>query len=352
MTVARPPAASASAARLLAATRGEPTDATPVWFMRQAGSVVPAYRELRERRSVLEIARTPELCAQVSVLAAETFDTDGAVMFADVLLPLGPMGVEFELAAEGPVIANPIRSAADVDRLRPLEPEADAGFVLEAIRLVRSDLGERRAVVGLAGGPFTLAAYLVEGGAARDYVRTRAFLHAEPVVFGRLLDLLADATGVYLAAQARAGAQVVQLFDTHAAQLDPATYDAVVTPRVRRILDAVPAGTATVHFAINSGALLPRLAAAGGDVIGVDHRQSLAAAWSTIGHDRPIQGNLDGARLLAGWEATRSGADAILEEAAGRPGHVFNLGHGVAPGTDPGLLAGLTAYVRERSRRA
>ncbi len=338
--------------RLLAAARGEPADATPVWFMRQAGSVVPGYRELRARRSVLEIARTPELCAQVSVLAAETLDTDAAVMFADVLLPLAPMGVEFELTADGPVVANPIRSADDIERLRPLEPETDAGFVLEAIRLVRGELGERRAVVGLAGGPFTLAAYLIEGGAARDYALTRAFLYREPDAFGRLLDRLADATGAYLAAQARAGAHVVQLFDTHAGQLDPATYAAVVAPRVRRILAAVPAGTPTIHFAIHSAAILPALAAAGGDVVGIDHRQSLAAAWAVIGPGRAIQGNLDGARLLAGWDATRAAADVILDEAAGRPGHIFNLGHGVSPGTDPGLLRELAVHVRERSRLA
>lgn len=340
------------AARMLGAARGEAVDATPVWFMRQAGSVVPAYRAMRERWSVLEIARTPELCAEATLAAVDAFGTDAAVMFADVLLPLGPMGIEFELATDGPVIANPIRSRADLDRLRPLDADADAGFVLEAIRQVRRAVGDSRAVVGLAGGPFTLAAYLVEGGAARDYVRTRAFLHADPEAFGRLLDRLADATGAYLAAQVRAGAHIVQLFDTHAAQLDPATYAAVVAPRTRRVLEAVAAaGTApSIHFVIHAGALLPAMAAAGGDVIGIDHRQALADARRTLGQDRPVQGNLDPARLLAGWDATRAGADQILD-AAGERGHIFNLGHGVAPGTDPGLLRALVDHVHERSQR-
>ncbi len=337
--------------RMLAAARGEPVDRTPVWFMRQAGSVVPAYRRMRERWSVLEIARTPELCAEATLAAAETFGTDAAVMFADVLLPLGPMGVEFELTTDGPVIANPVRSAADVSRLRRIDPEADAGFVLQAIRHVRRAMGGSRAVVGLAGGPFTLAAYLVEGGASRDYVKTRAFMHADPVAFGSLLDLLADVTGAYLAAQSRAGADLVQLFDTHAGQLDPATYAAVVAPRTRRVLDAVPSETPTIHFAIHAGSLLPEMAAAGGDVIGIDHRQSLAHARTVLGSNRAVQGNLDSARLLAGWEAVRSGADAILA-AAGDRGHIFNLGHGVAPETDPGLLGALAAHVHERSQRA
>lgn len=344
-------AAMTGAARMVAAARSQPVDMTPVWFMRQAGSVVPAYRAMRERHSVLEIARTPELCAQATLAAADAFGTDAAVMFADVLLPLGPMGVEFELATEGPIIANPIRSAADVDRLRPLDPEADAGFVLEAIGLVRRSQGESRAVIGIAGGPFTLAAYLVEGGAARDYVRTRAFLHADPVGFGRLLDRLADATGAYLAAQVRAGAHLVQLFDTHAAQVDPDTYAAVVAPRVRRVLDAVAGAAPSIHFVIHAGAILPAMAAAGGDVVGIDHRQSMAAARRTLGPDRPVQGNLDPARLLAGWDATRAGADAVLAT-AGPVGHIFNLGHGVAPGTDPGLLRALTDHVHERSQRA
>jgi uroporphyrinogen decarboxylase len=340
------------AERMLAAARGDLADATPAWFMRQAGSVLPAYRAMRERWSVLEIARSPDLCAAATLAAADAFGTDAAVMFADVLLPLGPMGIEFELATQGPVIANPVRTAEDVDRIRPLDPGTDAGFVLEAIRLVRAELGDARAVVGLAGGPFTLAAYLVEGGAARDYVRTRAFLHADPGAFGRLLDRLADATGAYLAAQVRAGAHLVQLFDTHAAQLDPETYARVVAPRTRRVFDAVAAaGSApAIHFAIHAGALLPALAAAGGDVIGIDHRQSLAEARRTLGPDRPVQGNLDPARLLAGWDATRDGADAVLD-AAGPRGHIFNLGHGVAPETDPGLLRALVDHVHERSQR-
>ena len=338
--------------RFLAACRRQPVDATPVWYMRQAGAVLPGYRALRERYSVREIATTPELAAQVSVMAAETLDTDAAVMFADILLPLGAMGVTFELTTDGPVVANPIRTAADVDRLRPLVAEEGAAFVLDAVRLVRHALAGRRAVVGIAGGPFTLAAYLVEGGAARDYVRTRAFMYAEPAAFGRLLALLADATIAYLAAQVRAGAQALQLFDTHAGQLDPATYVEAVAPHMRRIFASLPPEAPTIHFAIHTGALLAELAGTGGDVIGVDHRQGLDAAWATIGAGRGMQGNLDGARLLAGWSAAQSGADAVLAAAGGRPGHIFNLGHGIAPGTDPGLLAELAPYVRERSRTA
>ena len=340
--------------RFLAACRREPADATPIWFMRQAGRCLPGYRAMRERHSVLEIATTPELCAEVSLMPVAELDVDAAVMFADIMLPLRPMGVELELTLDGPVIAQPIRTAADVARLRTIEPAEDVGFLLEAIRLVRRELDGRRAVVGIAGGPFTLAGYLIEGGASRDFLRTRTLMHADPATFQRLLALLAEVVASYLIAQADAGAQVLQLFDSWVGAIGPADYAASVAPHVRRIFETLQAArpdVPTIHFAAASGALLGSMAEVGGDVIGVDHRTSLAAAWATIGPDRAIQGNLDAARLLAGWETTRAGADAVLAEAGGRPGHLFNLGHGIAAETDPGILAALVNHVRERSQR-
>jgi uroporphyrinogen decarboxylase len=337
--------------RFLRACRREPVDATPVWFMRQAGRSFAAYRSLRERYGILELAKTPDLCAEVTLMPIRELGVDAAVLFADIMLPLEPMGVDLRIEPEvGPIIDRPIRSAADVEALRPFDP-AGVSFTLDAIRLVRRELDGKAAMIGFSGAPFTLACYLIEGRPSRDYAIAKAFMYREPAAWHDLMDRLSTMVVAYLRAQVEAGADVVQLFDTWVGGLGPADYAALVQPHVRRIfagLNAVP----SIHFGTGNAALLELMADAGGDVIGIDHRMSLAEAWRRVGPDRGVQGNLDAARLLAGWEATEAGARAVLDEADGRVGHVFNLGHGVLPGTDPALLRRLVDFVHEQTSRA
>jgi uroporphyrinogen decarboxylase len=337
--------------RFLAALRHEQPDATPVWFMRQAGRALADYRALRERHPIMTLAKTPELCAKVTLMPVRTFGVDAAVLFADIMLPLEPMGVSLEIQPDvGPIIHNPIRSAADVDRLRLIEPAEDVGFVMDAIRLVRGELAGKQAVIGFSGSPFTLACYLIEGRPSRDYAVAKAFMYREPAAWHALMSKLAEVVIRYLNSQVAAGAQVLQLFDSWVGALAPADYVAFVQPHVARIFAAVR-GAPIIHFGTGTAALLELMADAGGDVIGVDARQSLDLAWSRIGFERGIQGNLDATRLLAGWDATREGALDVLRRAANRPGHIFNLGHGVLPETDPALLARLVDLVHVESAR-
>ncbi|MEO6059618.1 MAG: uroporphyrinogen decarboxylase [Candidatus Limnocylindria bacterium] len=337
--------------RFLAALRHQQPDATPVWFMRQAGRALADYRALRERYAILTLAKTPDLCAEVTLMPVRTFGVDAAVLFADIMLPLEPMGVSLEIQPDvGPIIHNPIRSAADVGRLRLIEPAEDVGFVMEAIRLVRRELAGKQALIGFSGSPFTLACYLIEGRPSRDYAIAKAFMYREPVAWHALMEKLAEVVVRYLNAQVAAGAQVVQLFDSWVGALSPADYSTYVQRHVAGIFAAVR-GAPTIHFGTGTAALLERMAEAGGDVIGVDARQSLDAAWERVGFDRGIQGNLDATRLLAGWDATREGALDVLRRAANRPGHIFNLGHGVLPETDPALLTRLVELVHAESAR-
>jgi uroporphyrinogen decarboxylase len=337
--------------RFLAAIARREPDATPVWFMRQAGRCLAGYRQLRERYSILTLAKTPELCAQVTRMPVDAFGVDAAVMFADIMLPLEPMGVDLEIEPTvGPIIHNPIRTRADVDRLRLIDPREDVGFVLDAIRIVRRDLEGRQAVIGFSGSPFTLACYLIEGRPSRDYGIAKAFMFGEPAAWHALMEKLSSVVIAYLNAQIQAGAQVVQLFDSWVGALNPSDYVAYVQPHVGRIFAEV-AGAPTIHFGTQATALLELMAAAGGDVISVDHRVPLDEAWRRIGTGRGIQGNLDATRLLAGWEATEEGARDVLQRAAGRPGHIFNLGHGVLPETDPDILRRLVAFVHESTAR-
>ncbi|MEX0626011.1 MAG: uroporphyrinogen decarboxylase [Chloroflexota bacterium] len=338
-------------ARFLAALRHEQPDATPVWFMRQAGRALADYRRLRERYPILTLAKTPELCAEVTLMPVRTFGVDAAVLFADIMLPLEPMGVSLEIQPDlGPIIHNPVRSAADVDRLRLIEPAEEVGFVMEAIRLVRGELAGKQAVIGFSGSPFTLACYLIEGRPSRDYAIAKAFMYREPGAWHALMEKLAEVVIRYLNAQVAAGAQVVQLFDSWVGALSPADYVIYVQPHVARIFAEVH-DVPTIHFGTGTAALLEVMAEAGGDTIGVDHRQLLDAAWARIGLERGIQGNLDATRLLAGWDATRDGALDVLRRAANRPGHIFNLGHGVLPDTDPALLTRLVEFVHTESAR-
>ncbi len=333
--------------RLLAAARREPVDATPVWLMRQAGRCLADYRALRQRYDILTLAKTPELCAQVTLMPVAELGVDAAVLFADIMLPLQPMGVSLEIQPEvGPIIHNPVRSAADVDRLRLIEPEAEVGFVMDAIRIVRGELDGRQAVIGFSGAPFTLACYLIEGAPSRDYAKAKAFMYGEPEAWNRLMEKLTDVVIGYLKAQAGAGAQAVQLFDSWVGAIGPSDYQAHVQPHVRRIFEAVTE-VPTIHFGTATGGILERMAGAGGDVISVDWRVALDEAWARIGPQRGIQGNLDPVRLLAGWEATQAGARDVLDRAEGRPGHIFTLGHGVPPGASSDLLARLVEFVHE-----
>ncbi len=333
--------------RFLRACRREAVDATPVWFMRQAGRSLSGYRALRERYSILTLAKTPDLCAEVTLMPVRTLGVDAAVMFADIMLPLEPTGISLEIRPDvGPIIHHPIRSARDVEGLRPIEPESDLAFTLEAIRIVRRELDGREALIGFSGAPFTLACYLIEGRPSRDFALAKAFMYREEAAWHALMTKLGDVVIDYLNAQIAAGAQAVQLFDSWVGIVGPHDYGRYVAPHVRRIFERV-SGVPTIHFGTGNPALLEPMAEAGGEVMGIDSRYSLADAWRRLGNGRGIQGNLDATRLLAGWGPTESGARSVLAEAGGRPGHIFNLGHGVLPGTDPEILARLVELVHE-----
>jgi len=347
------PATGTGLARFLDACHQRVPDATPVWFMRQAGRCLPAYRALRERHTFLDTCKTPELAAEVTLMPVHAFDVDAAVIFADIMLPVEPMGIDLEMREKvGPVIHNPVRTMADVERLRAIEAAEDVPFVLDTICLVRRELDGKRAVLGFAGAPFTLACYLIEGRPSREYGLAKGLMYREPEVWHALMSKLSAVTAAYLRAQVAAGADAVQLFDSWVGALNPADYRRYVQPHVRAIFDAVrETGAPAIHFGTGTSALLEEMAAAGGDLVSVDARVLLDEAWARIGHDKGIQGNLDPTRLLAGWEATEEGACEVLRRAAGRPGHVFNLGHGVLPETDPDLLARLVEYVHDNTER-
>ena len=331
---------------LVRAARREPVERTPVWFMRQAGRSLPEYRAIRERHSFWEVASTPELCAEVTLQPVRRHGVDAAVMFADIMTPVLGMGLDVELVeGVGPVVADPVRTLADVERLRVPDPEDAFAPLLTAIGMVRGELAAERAVVGFCGGPFTVAGYLVEGKPSREFATVKAMMYSEPAVWNALMEKLADCFGAYLAAQARAGADVVQLFDSWVGALSPSDYNEFVAPWSARILAA--SDVPTIHFGTGASTLLPALAAAGGDVIGLDWRIALDEGWEAAGHERGVQGNLDPAVLLGPWERVESAAHDILARAAGRPGHIFNLGHGVLPRTDPEQISRLARLVQQ-----
>jgi uroporphyrinogen decarboxylase len=331
---------------LARAARREPVDRTPVWFMRQAGRSLPEYRAIRERHSFWEVAQTPELCAEVTLQPVRRHGVDAAVMFADIMTPVLGMGLDVQLVeGVGPVIKTPVRTLADVERLRVPDPEEAFAPLLEAIRIVRAELSGEQAVVGFCGGPFTVAGYLVEGRPSREFAVVKALMYSEPEVWCALMQKLAGCFGSYVAAQARAGADVVQLFDSWVGALSPADYDEFVAPWSARILAAVD--VPTIHFGTGASTLLPAMARAGGDVLGLDWRIALDDGWELVGSDRGVQGNLDPALLLGPWDRVESAARAILARAGGRRGHIFNLGHGVLPRTEASTVTRLAALVRE-----
>jgi uroporphyrinogen decarboxylase len=336
---------------LVRAARREPVEHTPVWFMRQAGRSLPEYRAIRERHSFWEVAGTPELCAEVTLQPVRRHGVDAAVMFADIMTPVLGMGLHVDLVeGVGPVVEQPVRSLAAVESLRVPEPDDAFAPLLDAIRIVRGELPAQQAVVGFCGGPFTVAGYLVEGRPSREFATVKALMYSEPAVWHALMEKLADCFGSYVAAQARAGADVVQLFDSWVGALSPADYEEFVAPWSARILAV--AGAPTIHFGTGAATLLPAMAHAGGDVMGLDWRIALDDGWAAVGHDRGVQGNLDPAVLLGPWERVDAAARDVLARAGGRPGHIFNLGHGVLPATDPGVLTQLAALVQEATVEA
>ncbi len=333
--------------RFLRACRREPVDATPVWFMRQAGRALPEYRRIRERATLHEIIRDPALCAEVTLQPVTRLGVDAAILFADITTPLGGIGVDVEIAdGIGPLIAEPIRTRAQVDALRSFDAAETVGGLLDAIRLLRGEL--EVPLIGFAGAPFTLASYLVEGRSAPGALRLKGLMSGDPGTFDALMERLVDMTVGYLRAQVAAGVQAVQLFDSWAGALSPFDYQRSVEPHMRRLFSALAAtiDVPTIHFGTATGGLLEPMARAGGDVIGVDWRIALGEAWERV-PDRAIQGNLDPAALLGPWQAAADQAGWVLSQAAGRPGHVFNLGHGVLPETDPDSLKRLVDLVHE-----
>jgi uroporphyrinogen decarboxylase len=340
------PTAAPRTDRYLRAAMRLPTDVTPVWFMRQAGRSLPEFRAIRERASLVEITRDPALCAEVTLQPVDRLGVDAAILFADITTPFTGLGVDFEIRPGiGPVIERPIATAADIDRLRTFEPEQAVAPLLGAIRIVRSE--SPVPLIGFAGAPFTLACYLIDGGPAREFPRTRLFMRSEPAAWSALMDRLVDATVAYLTAQVAAGAQAVQVFDSWVGGLGPLDYRTSVLPHMRRLWTGVGVlGVPTTHFGVDTAGLLRLQAEAGGDVIGLDWRIALDEGWALVG-DRAVQGNLDPTLLLGPWEGVEETARWILDLAAGRPGHIFNLGHGVLPETDADVLRRLVDLVHD-----
>jgi uroporphyrinogen decarboxylase len=337
--------------RLLRALRREPVERTPVWFMRQAGRYLPEYKQVRGERDILESVREPDEVVEITLQPLRRMPLDAAILFSDIVVPLAAIGLPIRVEqGRGPVLDEPVRSAADVARLRPLEPEVDEPYTLEAVRLLVSEL--EVPLIGFAGAPFTLASYLVEGGPSKDHARTKALMLGDPATWDRLMAALVAIVVPHLRAQVAAGAAAVQVFDSWVGSLTPDDYRVSVQPHMRRLFDGVAdLGVPAIHFGVVTGELLGLMRDAGGDVIGIDHRVPLDAGWQRVGPDRAVQGNLDPAALLAPWEAVEAKALDVLARAGGRDGHVFNLGHGVLPPTPVETLQRLVDLVHERTER-
>jgi uroporphyrinogen decarboxylase len=336
--------------RFLRACRRQPADTTPIWLMRQAGRYMSEYRQLRQSYGILELIKTPELACEVTLQPINAFDLDAAIIFADILPPLEGMGLSLEFVkGEGPLIHNPLRSPADIDALRTPPPEESLAFTLEAIRLARQELdGRGLPLIGFSGAPFTLASYAVEGGSSRNFQRAKSLMMGDPLQWDRLMSKLSQVVGYYLLAQAQAGAQALQLFDSWVGALSPDDYRRLVMPYSRQAIEiAQEAGVPIIHFGTNTNGMLESIRDAGGDVIGVDWRIDLDDAWERLGPDVAIQGNLDPIALFAPWPELRQRAQAVLDRAAGRPGHIFNLGHGILPQTPVDNVRRLVEFVHE-----
>lgn len=338
--------------RFLAAANLQSVDTTPVWFMRQAGRCLPEYRELRKKHSFIELAHTPELAVEATLMPVDRFGVDGAVLFADIMLPLEGMGVDFEIKpGVGPVIGKPVRTMADVEALRVVGPEEGTPYVLEALRLLRAALGDRAASLGFAGAPFTLACYLVDGKPTKEYPQAKAMMYGEPKIWHALMRKLTDVTRLYVAGQVEAGADVVQLFDSWLGLLDSASYRNYVQPYTAEIFASLAGKCPTIHFSTGTTQLLADIRDANPSMVSVDWRMRLADAWKIIGEEKGIQGNLDPTAVFAPWDAVEARTRDILEQAGGRVGHIFNLGHGIHPETDPDQLARIVEFVHTKPLR-
>ena len=341
-----------SDSRFLKACRREAVDRTPVWFMRQAGRYMAEYRALRERYSLLEICRTPDLATEVTLQPVRRVELDAAILFSDLLLPLEPMGLPFDfIKGEGPQIERPIDTPADIDRLRVFEPREALGHVLSAIRQIQVELRGRVPLIGFAGAPFTLASYAIEGGHSTTFAKTKALMYAHPEAWHRLCEKFASVVADYLRAQIEAGVDAVQVFDSWVGALGAADYREFALPHTRRIFEAIGTLVPTIHFGTGTATILEELREAGGDVIGVDWRIPIDEAWIRIGADRAVQGNLDPTLLLGPPARMLQQTDNILARVAGRPGHIFNLGHGILPSTPVEHVQMLAQYVHSASSR-
>ncbi|OEV04493.1 uroporphyrinogen decarboxylase [Streptomyces oceani] len=354
MTANQPPAGPPLATRnspFLQACRRQPVPHTPVWFMRQAGRSLPEYRKAREGTGMLEACTRPDLVTEITLQPVRRHGVDAAIYFSDIVVPLKAIGVELDIKpGVGPVVERPFRSRADLERLRPLEPD-DVAYVTEAVGALTEELGGTP-LIGFAGAPFTLASYLVEGGPSRNHEHTKALMYGDPQLWADLLDRLADITAAFLRVQAEAGASAVQLFDSWAGALRPYDYRHSVLPASTKVFEAVAEyGIPRIHFGVGTGELLGLMGQVGADVVGADWRVSLDEAARRVGPGKAVQGNLDPAVLFAPPEAVEEQAESVLRAADGLPGHIFNLGHGVLPDTDPDSLTRLTAYVHERTAR-
>ncbi|MBK9180357.1 MAG: uroporphyrinogen decarboxylase [Acidimicrobiales bacterium] len=345
-----PPPPALSDGPFLRACRLQPGPRVPVWFMRQAGRSLPEYRAVRGEGSILQAIARPDVAAEITLQPVRRYGVDAAVLFSDIVVPLAAIGFGVDVApGTGPVVDRPFRRAADLDRLRPLEPESDVPYVLETVRILVGELAVP--LLGFAGAPFTLASYLIEGRPSRTYAGTKALMYGEPSLWHRLLDCLADLSLAFLRAQIEAGASAVQLFDSWAGALSAPDYERYVLPASRKVLEGVAdLGVPRVHFGVGTGELLGLMADAGADVVGVDWRVPIDEARRRIGAHRGVQGNLDPAVCLAPWEVVAAQARDVLARNGGRPGHVFNLGHGVLPETDPGVLERLVELVHAEGR--
>ncbi|MGH9547057.1 MAG: uroporphyrinogen decarboxylase [Terriglobales bacterium] len=340
---------SAPESRFVKACRTLPVDRPPVWFMRQAGRYMPEYRAVRKQYSLIEICKRPEVAAEVTITAAEALGVDAAIIFADLLLPLEVMGLPFHFSpGEGPVIEKPVRDQKDVSRLRT-DRAGDLGYVSEAVRRVSRHFGARLPVIGFCGAPFTLASYMIEGGSSRNYVHTKKMMYCSPAVFDELLGKLVAVVSEYAAEQVRAGADAIQVFDSWVGCLSVDDYRRYVLPRTAELVKALQrAGVPIIYFGTDSATLLPSMKETGAEVIGLDWRVPLDRGWDAVGSGA-VQGNLDPVLLFGGWNEIKAGAGAILRRAGGRPGHIFNLGHGILPETPVENVKALARFVQEYS---
>jgi uroporphyrinogen decarboxylase len=344
-----------SESRFIRACRRQPTDATPIWLMRQAGRYMPEYRAIREKVTMLDALRTPEIAREITLLPINVFDLDAAIIFSDILLPLIGMGLDLDFVkGEGPCIDNPLHTTRDIDRLGTPPADETMPYTLDAIRMAAADLTPRNIpLIGFAGAPFTLASYAIEGGGSRNYERTKCMMYGEPAAWKRLMERLVTVISDFLVKQVTAGASALQLFDSWVGALGPRDYAKFVAPYNKQIIEsAKKSGVPVIYFSTGTAAVLDQIAALDSDVVGIDWRIDLDMAWQQIGENRAIQGNLDPVLLMAPWRELRGHIDAILEQANGRPGHIFNLGHGILPDTPVDSVRRLIDYVHEKTLKA